>query len=476
MEWVKFSDEETNVICGALVDAGIDFPTECYMKNAFPLELLKKIKKVVLINSRLDNLEFLTFLPNLEELVFFNLNYQKVADYLDYSESTFNIIGDYSAINKLTKLKKLVIADDVCIEELNVSNLAELNTLVLKDNPKLKSIKGLGNLHKLDSVLMYGNSIKEFEDFESYLHNTIDASCNTVDIDVLFTYIKSIEDLNRLYGQYVRGLTNINFSEKNGQVGHIDMEIPLFVELYKKIYTTLKRAKLYDESVSDEQRIDYIYRYVTSYIKFAEEELQERERLYVSEVMPRYGKIPNFYDKHFGAVHSSYYAYYFRNANCEGMVNLMKFMSNMLGIHSEDVHCSDKKGNSTGLNHAIYRTMYKGVWCYYDPAYRVNTRGKDKKNTVGNFARLSYDDVSSYLNLSRFEKDISYKSYSDKLIKLLDEFNETSDPTALNDFLGWLYNENLLNEPLEVLIENNFDDEIGRKLILNKQERMKPNV
>ena len=75
----------------------------------------------------------------------------------------------------------------------------------------------MGNLHKLDKVLMYGNSISSFEGFEDYLHNTIDSSVNTVDLDVLFTYVNSIENLAKLYNLYVKGLTHINFSEKNGQ-------------------------------------------------------------------------------------------------------------------------------------------------------------------------------------------------------------------------------------------------------------------
>ena len=466
---VTFKPEEVEVISGALVDAGIDFPFECVTNCTFPMDILNQLKRVVLINVRLDNLEFLTRLPNLEELVISNLEYQKVADYVDYSESAFNIIGDYSAIGKLTHLKRLEIDNDISVKELDFSNLVNLNSIILTNNPRLNSLKGMGKLHKLDKVLMYGNSIRNFEGFEDYLHNTIDSTINTVDLDVLFTYVKSIEDLIKLYNLYVKGLTHINFSEKNGQVGHIDMEIPIFVELYKKIYTQFKRVKLFDKNISKEDKVDYIYRYVTSNVKFAEDELIQRERLYVDEVRPRYGRIPGFFDRHFGALHGSYYAYHFRNANCEGMVNLMKFMSNFLGIESEDVHCSDRKGYSTGLNHAIYRTMYNDVWCYYDPAYRVNTR-RDRKKAVGNFAKLSYDDVSSYLNLSRFEKDISYRSYSDKIINLLDEDVETYDPEKLHNFLEWLYYENLLNEPLESLIESNFSEDIGQKLIKNKKE------
>ena len=81
---VTFNMEEASVISGSLVESGIKFPFECFINCTFPMEILSKIKKIVINNARLENLEFLTQLPNLEELVISNLDYQKVADYLDY--------------------------------------------------------------------------------------------------------------------------------------------------------------------------------------------------------------------------------------------------------------------------------------------------------------------------------------------------------------------------------------------------------
>ena len=110
-----------------------------YIKIIFEKSILRKIKRVELINSRLDNLNFLTFLPNLEELIITNLDYQKVADYLDYSDSAFNIIYDYSAISRLKSLKKLVIDNDVCVRELDLGNLT-LENILIKEvlNTKIK--------------------------------------------------------------------------------------------------------------------------------------------------------------------------------------------------------------------------------------------------------------------------------------------------------------------------------------------------
>ena len=48
MKMVTFSNAETEVICGALVDGEIDFPTECLADNTFPVEVLSKIRRVEL--------------------------------------------------------------------------------------------------------------------------------------------------------------------------------------------------------------------------------------------------------------------------------------------------------------------------------------------------------------------------------------------------------------------------------------------
>ena len=73
----------------------------------------------------------------------------------------------------------------------------------------------------------------------------------------------------------------------------------------------------------------------------------------------------------------------------------------------------------------------------------------------------TYDEI-----VDLFGSPLPQGTYSEKIIKLLDEFNHTYDPDKLHDFLDWLYSENLLREPIESLIENNFDEDLG-KLLLN---------
>ena len=63
------------------------------------------------------------------------------------------------------------------------------------------------------------------------------------------------------------------------------------------------------------------------------------------------------------------------------------------------------------------------------------------------------------------------------LVRVLHQLqNHTYDSDKLHDFLDWLYSENLLREPIESLIENNFDEDLGKLLLKNKKERVKPIV
>lgn len=433
-----FSREEFDILYNALTSMQIDVPELFFETCSLPDELLEKIKKVEIRRSFLDDLDFLTLLPNLEELVIDNLDYDRVADFVDYDETGyFNHIYDYSAISKLTNLRKIKICNDTRIKSLDFSNMPHLTDIQLIDNPDLYQIKGFENLHHLNTVVMYGNHITEFENFEAFLHNTLDAKINIIDLSAFFSYVRSLGDAVVLNNIYFRGLANVQFAEKNGQVGHYTLDIPTIVNLYKKFNTLFRKKGLYASNVTDEERIDYIYKYVSRYVDFAQAELAERERLYLGEVRDQYGRIPEFYERHFGSLHSSFYAYHFRRANCEGMVNLMKFMSSMFGIDSEDVHCTDKRSNSSSLNHAVYRTKYNGVYCYYDPAF-FSVMGK--KGELGDFSKLSFDSVSSYLNLSRYEREKSYGSYRKVIRDLVDK------PEEFGTFATWLRNEEFIDK------------------------------
>lgn len=210
---------------------------------------------------------------------------------------------------------------------------------------------------------------------------------------------------------------------------------------------------------TSDEKVDFIYDYIINNIKFAEEELIERQKLFYDVIKEEYdSRIPDFYMRHFGYVHNSYNTYYYKKGNCEGMVNLMKFMASILGIDSEDVHCNDKRSYSTSLNHAIFRAPYKGVQAYFDPAFRVNEKNRNKKRRYRN---MSFDNVSDYLSLSRFEKDVAYYSYANKVLG----YDENSNSDEISEFYNWLTcrgdsSYDLEDDSFQEFMTSNFGDDL----------------
>lgn len=418
-----FIDDERKVIYEALSRMNININFDRKDDLIVPCNILSKIKCVEISCCVLRNLEFLKKLPNLEELKIVNkYDYSRVTIGL-YSTDFYNLIAEFTGLSDLTSLKKLTIINDLRIDQIDFTNLENLTEITLINNPNLRNITGIGNLHKLKKIQMYGNHIVKFDSLYDYMLNTIDSEVNYIDLGAFFSYATNIEKAKELYTLSLTGLSNVVFSEKNGQVDYYTTNISNIYNLYENLVTIFKREKVYQKN--KEQKIDYIYNYIIRNIKFSTEELEQRAKLY-NDLNKN---IPEYYKNHFGYTHNSFNTYELKKGNCEGMVNLMKFMASMLGIDSEDVHCSDRRTPIGALNHAIFRTEYNGAVSYFDPAFRIcNKDGKSYSN-------MSFKQVSDYLELSMFERNISYKSYRDKLRNLdvnLKEYKDFNDWICLN--------------------------------------------
>lgn len=361
----------------------------------FTLDELAQIKKIEIKESH--DISFLRYLPNLKCLVIENPDYNRVIGSVDYVDNQyFNQISDFSVIRELTKLEELRIENDVEIRELDVRGLTNLRRVSLINNPRLESVLGMDEQHHLESVEMYGNNIVNFPNMEAYLYNTLDAKQNTLDVSIFFTFIHSIEDAKKLYDMYLNGMIHLKFAEKNGLVDFSFLTIEQITSLYIKFKRLFDQRGICDSD--DFEKIGYVFRYVMEYIRFASTELQEREKLYF-QLLDDYQRIPEFYKKNMGSLHNSFNTYHFKRGNCEGIVNLMRFMLGILEIPTENVHCHDKRYTaSLGLNHALLRAKCGGRWLYYDATY-------DRKNWRDFFGK-TYEEISQYVDLSVFEQKI----------------------------------------------------------------------
>jgi len=307
----------------------------------FTMEELSQIEELTL--QGFDDVSFLKELPNLKRLCIISENHSNVMDSGTYFHNpVFNQIEDFSVVEALYQLEELQIINDVNVTCLDLSKLQNLKKLVIVNNPRLSELYGMGNLHYLEEVLMYGNPIKMFTNFYEYLDNTLDARTNIIDIDAYFSRIKTLRDAKALYDASLVGKIRVLFAEKSGFLEYTTVSVANITELYEKLKRKLQKDKVFD--MSDEEKINYVYNYGLK-VKFARKELEERKELY-SEILNKYNGVPDFYKRRMNFLHNSYNTFHFNFGNCEGIVNLMRFMLYMLGIESENIHCHDKRYSS----------------------------------------------------------------------------------------------------------------------------------
>ena len=368
----------------------------------FSYDELSTIKTITL--SGVDSIDWLPMLPALEGIYIKNFDYRCVTPEGNYDNRFFNHISTEElndTLRKLPNLKELFIENDLNITYVDLSYNPELTTLFLQNNPELGAVYGLSNLHKLKNVTIYGNNIIEAEEFGSYIHNTLDAEVNLVDLGVLFAAIKDqptpedkMDFLEYLDLLNFKGLFNLTFTEKNGlnKYNLISLaEIKHLVKNYVKLY---KRQDLFEKD--DETKINYVLKYIKNNIAFNKDGILERAE-FVKSYGNEQGIVPDWGEKHMSYLHNSFSTFKLKRGNCEGIVNLMRIMLSILDIETEDVQCHDKRSPvGSGTNHAILRAKVNGKWFYFDPAF--------DKTEPGNYEYMTFEDTEKYLTLCLYEK------------------------------------------------------------------------
>lgn len=371
----------------------------------FTDEELLSVKAVELTNCY--NIEDLIKLPNLTKLYIKSIDYNEIVAYYNYEESqAINHINDFSVISNLLNLEELVIANDLYITSLDISNLKKLNKLILISNPKLKEITGLDKLENLVNVTMYGNdlSVDNF-DIKSFVDQTMLSDENTLDISMYLSLIKNNSSIAKdLMNMEISGTSFMRFGEKSGLFNYVCLSLRDLYDMYNSLDMLFKNENVY--SMSDEDKILFAYTYVLNNVMFSKELIEKRNIEYQS-LKERFGKIPDKYKKTLNNIHSSYYAYYFKKANCEGRVNLLVFMLQMLGIHAQNVHCHDKRSkNDTGSNHSIVRVNLNNDNLYLDPSIIPDA--------AMDFYLIDFEKMSEYVDLDSYEYSLYLTNSNNK--------------------------------------------------------------
>lgn len=348
--------------------------------------------------KNMNSINELVFLPNLKSLAIISEDYDRIIsdESLDYN-TFINHVKDFSVISKLLNLEKLFILHDINLEELDISTLKRLKEIKLIDNPSFRKLKGLDNLEKLEKVIIYGNNLENGLDIDRYISNTISTSPNILDIKMYNKIVNGNVNMAKVLGdQYILGLTFLKFAEKNGFVDLTILDNRNLAEMFTKLNQFFERNKMYERS--EYEKVLFAFSYVTRNVRFGEDELKKRMDRYY-EIISEVREIPKYMEKNFASLHSSYNAYHFKLANCEGIVNLMAFMLDMLKVKNVNVHCSDKRiDGMNGTNHSMLRVKVDGQWYYCDPTY-------DTKKPMQYFM-LTKDEISEIHQLSSYENKI----------------------------------------------------------------------
>ncbi len=348
--------------------------------------------------TNMNSINELIFLPNLKSLSIISEDYDRIISDESLENNNFiNHIKDFSVISKLRNLERLFIIHDINLVELDISNLKKLRKIKLIDNPSFKKLKGLDELERLKEVVIYGNNLEDGVDIDRYIDNTMSTSPNILDIKMYNKIVNGNINMAKVLGdQFILGLTFLKFAEKNGFVDLTILDNRNLAEMFIKLNQFFEKNKMYERS--EYEKVLFAFSYVTRNVRFGEDALRKRMDRYY-EIISEVSRIPKYMEKNFASLHSSYNAYHFKLANCEGIVNLMAFMLDMLKIENVNVHCSDKRiSELNGTNHSMLRVKVDGQWYYCDPTY-------DTKKPMAYFM-LTKDEISLTHKLSSYENKV----------------------------------------------------------------------
>lgn len=292
----------------------------------------------LLINSETP----IYYLDELKHLKTININGQNTY----YQKETI----DYKALNQFKELEMLVITDNQNIENLDISNLEKLHTLVLINNKHLTNINGIENLKELDTVIMVNNKIKTINNFKQFIENTKNSKIIKLDIN-MYHYLNKSDIINSENN-------NIGFAEKISVGQFYNLTLEMMQKLYKKGLEITQHINTNDKYIIAQE----IYKYLVKTLTYDYENLEIRNK-YMLE-----GNLINVYQNDYKDINSSYKALMENKAVCEGYANAFKFLTNLKDIEAENIVCFLNKTDTKFeyYNHTASRFRLNNEWLYCD--------------------------------------------------------------------------------------------------------------
>lgn len=409
MDKINFSYSMAIILAKELEKKGIYKKISVFDEESceFTMEELEMIDELTLDN--VTTLEHIEYLKNLKKLTLQSAEYSRYSEEIDIRSACFiNCITDFEPIERLFNLEELTIVNDINIKKLDITNLKNLKNIKLINNPCLEELIGLDKLDNLENVMIYGTSIHSDFDILSYIKNTQETVTNVLDVNMYQTLVKKDEIIPEMISKaVVTGDSQLCFAELVGLMEYAIIDAQSLEKMYAKADLIFKLFDVYN--LEEDDQVRFVYDYIINQTLIDFNAIIDRDKKY-TEYIEKYSKIPDFAKQKLAMIHSSYNAFIIGRTNCEGIVNMMKFMLNMLGIRSFNVHCIDSRNNVNCLpNHSMIRVLQHGVWYYYDPSIVEDSPYLFYKKTYDEIKSLGYHILNAFE--ASVDKETKYESY-----------------------------------------------------------------
>ena len=320
--------------------------------------------------SGLSSLEELERLPELRSLTIYSY---PTSNLIEFDTLKVNTITDFSILSSLTNLEELKIYNDNFITSLDISNLSNLNTIILFNNPNLKTIIGLDEKAKLKSIVLINNGLTNIGNIKNYILNTTNTPENILDVKLFPQLFGSRHNRLFLENRLKEALTNITFGEK---ITFADDKYILSYEQTKNMFfRALKILRQLNVYRGNWESIKKIHNHTAFNVEYDDEGLEYRNEAYLNLLqIPSDNK--EYFLKRLKLMNTSYAAIVNKKAVCEGYVNMMRFILSIIDVETSMVNCSY---DGVEFNHAAIKFKYNDTWYYADP----ERQRKSIENTFG---------------------------------------------------------------------------------------------
>lgn len=410
--------------------------------TSFTEEELASVKKLTFVNPASGGLRGIELLPNLEVL---NVCSDITSAYLPPKNRASIGFDDSIAIGKCKKLKQLKITNQGNLEDLDVSQLSDLECLEVSNNEMLTEINGLGSLKKLWDIDLYGNNRLKYRNDKdrekngiySVIKNNPELCCMRID-SLMFPDAIGYRQDGTYDGEMLKRIKQIGdvmWLERFGKNKVIKLNTEQITVMHDKACRALKEY-VPNGAASRDIAIG-IERYLAENVKYDHQSVEGKKNSHTSSQKFKMGdQTINLVQGPLHGANSAFNAFLHGTCVCQGYTRAMQYMLRLKGINSHDVACiagKDTLGMADTKKRDMYATYrlpddgYHSIVCiddidflFCDPCWDASLYqigDKSFKYALRTKSQISQDHTLSFdeANISNDYSTVSRETLSDSI-------------------------------------------------------------